>query len=92
MTPNSPDSFRSKAVAFEPSCNAYCSGAILTASEGRVAQSKQALWHGSVSIPQVSVDRMKAIAAERGSTFTDVVREAVRIGLRSIDRQERRAS
>lgn len=57
-----------------------------------MARIKRALWHGSVSLPQDAVERMKAIAAGRGESFTEVVREAVRIGLRQMDRQERRAS
>ena len=57
-----------------------------------MARTKRAQWHGSVSLPQDAADRLKAIATERGSSFADVVREAVRLGLRQIDRQERRAS
>ena len=57
-----------------------------------MAQSKPAMWHGSVSLPQSAADRMKGIATQRGSSYADVVREAVRIGLRYIEQRERRAS
>lgn len=57
-----------------------------------MAQANGASWRSSVSLPPGSEERVRAIAQERGCSLADVVRDAVRIGLRSIERQERRAS
>lgn len=57
-----------------------------------MARSRIAQWHGSVSLPLSVAARIRTIAAERGSSFAEVVREAVRIGLRYIEQRERRAS
>lgn len=51
-----------------------------------------AQWHGSVSLPKAVKDRAQAVADERGSSFADIIREAVVHWLRFMERQRSKAS